>query len=138
MVVDTCIIESALRSKSGASYQILSHIYTGLFRYGISVPLFLEYEYRIEELWNQKIISISKAGKEAILKALAHYCDEVPIFYAIRPNLKDENDNMVFECAVNFNADAIITYNIKDFIRGDLSPYAIEILTPQQVLNEVK
>ncbi|MGH1365359.1 MAG: putative toxin-antitoxin system toxin component, PIN family [Calditrichia bacterium] len=138
IIVDTCVIESALRSKSGASYQILSRIHTGLFRFGISVPLYLEYEYRIEELYSQKIIAISTAGKEAILKALAHYSDEVPIFYTVRPNLKDENDNMVFECAVNFNANAIVTHNIKDFVRGDLSPYAIDIITPQQFLKEVR
>ena len=102
------------------------------------MPLYLEYEYRIATLFDQKTIRISETAKDAILKALAYYCDEVPIFYSVRPNLKDENDNMVFECAVNFNADSIVTHNMKDFVRGDLSPYAVNVITPQQFLREVE
>ena len=55
---------------------------------------------------------------------------EVSIYYRLRPNLKDENDNMVFECAANFGASTIITHNIKDFLNPELAAYEIQILTP--------
>jgi predicted nucleic acid-binding protein len=100
------------------------------------VPLYLEYEYRVEEVFHSGTIRISEKAKNAILRALAFYVDEVPIYYKIRPNLKDENDNMVFECAANYNADFIITHNVKDFLRADLAPYKFEIITPQIFLQE--
>ncbi len=137
IVLDTNVIESSLRSRSGASYQILSRLHTNGFRLGISVPLYLEYEHRIEELFHSGVVRISENAKNAILKALAFYADEVPIYYKIRPNLKDENDNMVFECAANYNADYIVTFNVRDFRQADLSPYKFEIITPQEFLQEV-
>ncbi len=137
IVLDTCVIESALRSNLGASYQILKSISTNQFRFGISVPLYLEYQYRIEHLFQNRIVSISEKGKNSILKALAYYAGDVPIYFKVRPNLKDENDNMVFECAVNFNAHFIITHNLIDFKHADLKPYNFKIITPQYFLQEV-
>jgi putative PIN family toxin of toxin-antitoxin system len=138
VVIDTCVIESALRSQLGASFQILTNINRHRFRFGLSVPLYLEYESRIETLFDSKVIKISKKAKDAVLKALAFYADEVPIYYRIRPNLKDENDNMVFECAANYNAEYIVTHNVVDFRKGDLAPYSFEIITPQIFLKEVQ
>lgn len=137
IVLDTCVIESSLRSQLGASYQLLKNIHTNLFRFGISVPLYLEYEYRTEEIFHAGILKISEKAKDAVLKALAFYADEVPIYYKIRPNLKDANDDMVFECAANYNADFLVTFNIKDFRRADLAPYRFAIITPKQFLQEV-
>lgn len=137
IVLDTNVIESSLRSRIGASYQIVSAIHTNRFRFGISVPLYLEYEYRIEEMFHTGVIRVSLKAKNAFLKAFAFYADEVPIYYKIRPNLKDEKDNMVFECAANYNADFIVTHNVKDFHHADLAPYKFEIITPQEFLQEV-
>ena len=44
IVLDTNVLVAALRSKRGASYQILRLIGTGVFRPNISVALALEYE----------------------------------------------------------------------------------------------
>jgi len=137
IVIDTCVLESAVRSKLGASFQILQNIHMNRFRFGVSVALYLEYEYRLQKLVNTKNIKITSKAKDSILKALAFYADEAPIFYKLRPNLKDENDNMVFECAVNYNANFIVTHNISDFRIGDLAPYNFDIITPKYFLKEV-
>lgn len=131
------MIESSLRSQLGASYQILKGIHANLFRFGVSVPLYLEYEYRIGALFHSRSIKISEKAKKSILQALAFYADEVPIYYKIRPNLKDENDDMVFECAANYNADFLVTHNVRDFLNADLAPYRFRIITPQKLLQEV-
>ena len=136
-VIDTCVFESALRSRLGASFQILATINHGQFRFGISVALYLEYESRIGMLFKSKTIQISEKAQKAILESLAFYGDEVPIYYKIRPNLKDENDNMVFECAANYHADYLVTHNVRDFQTGELAPYHFTILTPQDFLKEI-
>lgn len=51
----------------------LSNINTASFRFGISVPLYLEYQYRIEKLFVEQISTISEKGEISILKALAFY-----------------------------------------------------------------
>lgn len=69
--------------------------------------------------------------------ALAHYGDEVPIYYQIRPNLADPNDDMVFECCVNYAARYLVTFNISDFSRAELTGYPFETVSPQTFLTEV-
>jgi predicted nucleic acid-binding protein len=82
--------------------------------------------------------SINENQVEAILSALAFYCIEVPIYYQLRPNLKDENDNMVFECAAHFGASEIITHNVRDFLSSELEGYGINIITPGQFIHNIR
>ena len=51
-----------------------------------------------------------------------------------RPRLPDPNDDMVLEAAVNGRADAIVTFNRRDFA-GVISEFGIDILTPIEILR---
>ena len=137
VVLDTCVIESALRSQQGASFQILARINGSRFHLGISTTLFLEYESRVRYCKAEGLITISHRSLNAVLAALAHYGDEVPIYYRLRPNLKDANDDMVFECSVNYGADYLVTHNTRDFLNAELKGYSFQVVTPQQFLIEV-
>ena len=80
---------------------------------------------------------LAEAQIEAILAALAFFGTEVPIFYRLRPNLTDEGDNRVFECAAHFGARQIVTHNVKDFLRPELAGYGIESIVPENFLKEL-
>jgi putative PIN family toxin of toxin-antitoxin system len=136
IVLDTCVIESAVRSNRGASYRILETISGQYFEYGLSVAMLLEYEYRLARLVQSKDIKLSFEQADAILAALEFFATPVPIYFSIRPNLRDENDNHVFECCANFGADLLITHNQKDFHNTDLKPYRTAIMTPSEFLKE--
>jgi len=138
VVIDTCVWIAALRSRRGASFAILSYIPHGRFSFGISVPLFMEYREQMMTLVTSKKLAITVTRIDAILAALAHFGTEVPIYFRLRPNLKDENDNMVFECAANFGAEAIVTHNVKDFLKPELRGYGMEILRPSEFLNKIR
>jgi len=130
VVFDTCVWVAAIRSRRGASFALLTEISHKRFQFGISVPLFLEYKAKLLETSAKLQTRLNQKQIAAILSALAFYGTEVSIYYRLRPNLKDENDNMVFECAANFGASTIITHNIKDFLNPELASYDIQILTP--------
>ena len=100
--------------------------------------MFLEYKAKLLEVVEKAQTPLSLKQIDSIFSALAFYCSEVPIFYQLRPNLKDENDNMVFECAANFGASKIITHNVKDFITGELTAYEIEIMMPGDFIRELR
>ena len=138
VVVDTCVWVSSVRSRRGASFALLAAIPHGRFRFGISVPLFLEYQEQILRTSANGDTPLSQDQINAILSALAYHGEEVPIYYLLRPNLRDENDNMVFECAANFGASAIITHNTNDFLYRELNAYNIEIMTPGRFLMEIR
>ena len=137
VVVDTCVWIAALRSRRGASFAILSEVSYGRFRFGISVPLYLEYQSRMLAAVMDRCMGPTRDQVEAILAALAHYGVEVPIYFGLRPNLSDENDNMVFECAANFGAEVIVTHNVRDFRNPELRGYNIEILRPGEFLQRL-
>ncbi len=48
--------------------------------------------------------------------------------------LPDENDRHVLAAAIKINADAIITFNTKDFPSEILSQYAIEVIHPDDFI----
>ena len=60
----------------------------------------------------------------------------VTVYYGWRPNLPDEGDNHLIELAVAGNAEAVVTYNIKDLQRGQLLWLQLRILTPADCLKE--
>jgi putative PIN family toxin of toxin-antitoxin system len=138
VILDTCVWVAAVRSRRGASFALLSEIPFRRFQFGISVPLFLEYKAKLIETVEKAQTPLSRMQIDSILSALAYYRIEVPIFYQLRPNLKDENDNMVFECAANFGASTIVTHNVKDFLAGELAAYEIEIMTPGDFIRELR
>jgi putative PIN family toxin of toxin-antitoxin system len=137
VVFDTCVWIAAIRSRRGASFALLSEIPHKRFQFGISVPLFIEYQAKLLETGIKGQTHINREQIETILSVLAFFGTEVPIYYRIRPNLKDENDNMVFECAANFGASTIITHNVNDFLNPELKIYEIDILTPGQFLKKI-
>lgn len=137
VVFDTCVWVAAIRSRRGASFALLSEIPFQRFRFGTSVALFLEYRAQLTRALEERSTRLDHQQIESILSALAYHAEEVPIYYLLRPNLKDANDDMVFECAANFDAKAIITHNIRDFKNPELK-YGIDVMTPGEFLRFIR
>jgi putative PIN family toxin of toxin-antitoxin system len=134
VVIDTCVWCAAVRSNRGASHQLLRMIGSGSFVFGVSVPLYLEYAEQLHRLRQERATALSGRQIESILAALAYHAEEVPIYFALRPNLKDANDDMVFECAANYGARHIVTFNVRDFAVGELAGYGIDAIQPGDFL----
>ena len=136
-VFDTSVWVAAVRSRRGASFALLSEISLGRFQFGISVALFLEYRAQLVKTLTDGNTRLNRRQVEAILAALAHYAEEIPIYYRLRPNLRDANDDMVFECAANFGAEVIITHNVRDFTNPELK-YEIAALRPGEFIRRIR
>jgi putative PIN family toxin of toxin-antitoxin system len=114
-VLDTDVLVAALRSDSGASRQLLLAALDHRFELLLSVPLMLEYESVLTRPEQPKACGLIAAEIERILDDLASIARPVRLAFRWRPQLSDPNDDMVLETAVNGNADAIITFNQRDF-----------------------
>lgn len=133
VVLDTNVLIAGLRTKKGASYRILTELEQGLFEIVVSVPLILEYEAtlirQLEEL------SMTTADVEGFLDYLCRIGEKQSVFYLWRPHLTDPGDDMVLELAVASRAEAIVTFNQKDFL--GIHRFGIQILTPGDLLNRI-
>ncbi|NLV44151.1 MAG: putative toxin-antitoxin system toxin component, PIN family [Candidatus Hydrogenedentes bacterium] len=133
IVIDTNVLVSALRSKHGASYQLLMQMDSGLYIPSVSVPLVLEYEYAAKKLVGNT--RLSEQDVDAVIDYLCAQAKLTEIYYLWRPLLKDPKDDMVLEVAVASGCNHIVTFNTKDFIGAE--SFGIKIVTPQLFLAEI-
>jgi hypothetical protein len=83
---------------------------------GCSVSSFiLEYADVLQRNENLQQFWVAPDEVEVILGLLASRLQPVPIYFQWRPQLSDSGDEMVLECAINAQAAAIITFNLRDF-----------------------
>ncbi|MBN9079279.1 MAG: putative toxin-antitoxin system toxin component, PIN family [Rhizobiales bacterium 65-79] len=136
LVLDTSIIVSGLRSPGGASAELLRRLRFGQGQLLLSVPLLLEYEAvccRPEHLEASEL-----TGKEVnqVLDVLVAISEPVEIKFLWRPQLRDAADEMVLETAINGRADAIVTFNERDF-RPVPGLFGVSILQPKKVIDRI-
>ena len=131
--MDTNVLVSALRSRLGASFRLLSLIDSGKFSLCVSVPLVLEYEAATKR--HAKTIGLTYTDIDNILDYLCLVAEHHRVYYLWRPTLKDPNDDMVLELAVSCRAEAIVTYNRGDF-KG-VEQFGIRILSPKDFLKQI-
>ncbi len=136
VIVDTNVIDAALRSPTGASHVILTKILKGSIEAASSTTLFLEYEDVLKRPRHRQASGLTLEQLDIILSALAQKLTPVPIRYRWRPVLPDPKDDMVLEAALNGRAETIITFNLKDFKQA--GSFGIEILQPGQFVQRLK
>ncbi len=130
VVIDTNVIVSALRTRRGPSFRLLSLVGTGRFEIVLSVALALEYEDAARRA--------TPASPEVLDKVLRYLCSQArqqKIFYLWRPYLSDPGDEMVLELAVAARASHIVTYNLRDFRHVDR--FGIRAVRPEDFLPEI-
>ena len=134
IVINTNVILSALQSNKGKSFELISKIGNDLFDFALSVPLVLEYEAILKSHLNRTVFTDSDIND--FIDYLCAVGIKTKIFYLWRPYLKDPFDDHVLEVAINSNADAIVTYNKKDFLEAQT--LGMKILTPKEFLDEMQ
>jgi predicted nucleic acid-binding protein len=126
VVLDTAALISAIRSSTGAAAEVVRLAAVG------KLTLLMDYklvcEYRDAALRPQHIAASARTSEDA--EAIA-----TPVLVRIkhRPLSQDENDDMVLDVAINGQADAVVTNNIKDF-RAAAERFGIQVLTPRDFL----
>jgi putative PIN family toxin of toxin-antitoxin system len=133
VVIDTNVLVSALRSRRGASYRLVSLLPSDEFSIAISVPLIIEYE---DVLRRGKLPpAISEKDISDFIDFLCYVGYRQDIFFLWRPFLADPSDDLVLEVAVAAGCDAIITYNKRHF--RSIEKFGLRVLDPKEFLAEI-
>jgi len=133
IVIDTCVLISALRSRNGASFKLLSLIDNNNFTFALSVPLVLEYEAVAKRM--SRNLGLTHADIEDVVDYLCTIGEHRKVHFLWRPNLKDPGDDFVLELAVESECNYIVTHNIKDF--KDIKKFNLKAITPQELLRKI-
>ena len=128
------MLVAAVRSRRGASFELLSRLGGGDFEVAVSVPLVFEYEDAL--LRHLPASPVDEQDVQSLIDYMCEVATHHEVFFLWRPLLRDPGDDLVLELAVAAQCEAIVTHNVRDF-RGAES-LGVRVVTPGQFLKELR
>jgi putative PIN family toxin of toxin-antitoxin system len=136
VVLDTDVVVAGMRSPSGASAALLLAARKRRLVFVATVALFIEYEAICERSEHRIAAGLNKDEVRVFLDGLANMVEEAEAHFLWRGRLRDANDDMVLDAAINGQADAIVTFNHRDY--GEVpEEFGIAVLAPRDVLRRI-
>jgi putative PIN family toxin of toxin-antitoxin system len=137
IVLDTDVVVAGIRSPTGASAELLRMARYGKIKPVVSVPLVLEYEAVTTRSEHLEAAGLTAEEVQVILDVLIGVSEWTRIYYLYRPLTRDPADEMVLETALNAGAQAIITFNKRDF--GDTpQKFNYKCWLPKEALENLR
>lgn len=132
VVLDTNVLVSAMRSRKGASFALVSSIPSPRFQICLSVALYSEWRSVLSRAENLPP-GRTAADAHNFVRYLASQSHLQQIHFLWRPLLQDADDDMVLELAIAAGCQRIITHNTSHFARSNW--FGTEAVTPRQFLT---
>ena len=134
--MDTDTIVAAMRSPGGASAALLRAARAGRLTLLATAPLCLEYEDVCSRPEHVEAAKFNPADLTVFLDAVVDLVEPVDVWFLWRQQLRDAGDELVLEAAVNGRAEAIATFNRRDF-RPAADRFGINILLPAEAIRRI-
>jgi putative PIN family toxin of toxin-antitoxin system len=134
--MDTDTIVAAMRSPAGASAELLRKARRHQLALIATASLCLEYEDVCSRPEHTVAAGFETDDLSVFLNAVVALVDPVHAWFLWRPQLRDPGDELVLEAAVNGRADAIATFNRRDFLPA-ATRFGIDILLPAEILRRL-
>ncbi len=133
--MDTDVVVAAMRSPGGASAEILRLIRGGRAVAVAGVALALEYESVCRRSEHQLASGLTTGEIATFVDAVIAMAEPVRTHFLWRPQLRDPNDEMVFEAAINGRAEILVTFNTRDY--AEAARFGIDVLLPRDTLRRI-
>jgi putative PIN family toxin of toxin-antitoxin system len=137
IVLDTDVVVAGMRSPGGASAALLLAADEREVMLLVSLPLAMEYEAVCMRPEHRQAAGMTREEANVFVDAVLAMTEPVEIYFLWRPQLRDPNDEMVLEAAINGQAEAIVTFNRRDFGQA-ARRFGIEVLSPGAALERIR
>jgi predicted nucleic acid-binding protein len=105
----------------------------------VSVATVLEYEAVLTRPEHLVAMRLMHADIDAFIDGFVARSEEVSPYYNHGGMVRDPNDDMFATAAINGNAEAIVTFNIKDYVPRDgrVTGLGIDVCRPGDILRRL-
>ncbi len=134
-VLDPNVVVPGLRSPIGASAALIDRALSRTFTPLLSVAMALEYVAACCDPAQRIASGLSEADVRMVIPRFAWSRSPLKRFMW-RPQVRDPADEMVLEAAINGNADALVTFNRRDFGDGP-ARFGIAVFSPREELRRI-
>ena len=135
--MDANVIVAAMRSPSGASAALLRAARRRKITPLANVALAVEYEATCHLAEHRLAAGLTMDQTMAFVDAVIAMSEPVQSHYLWRPQLRDPADELVLEAAVNGQAEAIVTFNKRDFGTAPAG-FGLALLTPAEAIRRLQ
>ena len=126
-----------MRSPTGASAALLMAARRSEVTLLANVALALEYEATCQLPEHRLAAGLDLDGVEIFIDAVLAMVEPVETHFMWRPQLRDPADELVLEAAVNGRAEALVTFNRRDFGAVPVG-FGIDVLTPAEAIRRIR
>ena len=137
LVLDTNVLVAGVRSPLGASAELIRMASRRQITLVTSIALYFEYEAVLKRPQHLQAAGLAEHDIDDLLDAMATFIQPVETYFLWRPRLRDSDDDMVLEVAANGSADAIVTFNVRDFALA-YHEFGIPVLLPGAALRKIR
>jgi putative PIN family toxin of toxin-antitoxin system len=137
IVLDTNVAIAAMRSRSGASAEILKLVVRRRLTMLGTLSIALEYLDVCQRPTSYVGTPLSAADALAFAEDLVAQLEPIDVHFRWRPATADPGDDHMLEAAVNGNAEAIVTFNTRDFAAA-VTQFGLRVMTPADILREME
>ena len=135
--MDTDAVVAAMRSPAGASAAIIRAVRQRQVTLLLSVPLAIEYEAVCRRSEHREASGLSGRQVRSFWMPSSQWQSPCRTHFLWRPQLRDPNDEMVLEAAVNGRADALVTFNVRDYGTA-AAQFGVDVLIPREAIARIK
>lgn len=136
VVIDTNVFVSACLGR-GAAVEVIRACLLGRAQALMGTALLGEYEEVLSRPALMAKSRLTPTEREELLDIFLASCEWTHVYFGWRPNLRDEADNHLVELAVAGAASFIVTRNLRDLQRAELSFPGLRCLDPANFIKEI-
>jgi predicted nucleic acid-binding protein len=97
----------------------------------------MEYEAVCTQADHRLAAGLSEREVAVFLDAVVAMAEAIESHFLWRPQLRDASDEMVLEAAVNGRANALVTFNLRDFGSAP-AKFGIDLILPSEAISRIK
>lgn len=131
------MVIAAMRSPLGASAHLLMAARAGRITILANVALAPEYEAICRRTEHMAAAGLSAADVDIFVAAVVAMAEPIESHFMWRPQLRDPDDELVLEAAVNGRAAMIVTFNKRDFGQAPIR-FGVEVVTPVEAIRRIR